>query len=314
MSAPDHQPDQPGADTRIGMAIMATAMLMLPVGDTLSKMLTTVLHPVEVAMWRFIAQGCVMLPAALVMRDRLRGAMFSPVLALSGALVTAVLVCLVSAFAVMPVATAIAIFFVEPLLLTLLAWPLLGERPGPRRLIAVAVGLGGALLILRPNLAAFGMAALLPLGAALGYALNMILVRRSGRTRSALTMQCGTTLYGVVLLIGAVLAARLAGWTAPPAGGIPTWVYPTVAGAGLLSAVTFLMIAEAFRRVEAGLLAPFQYLEILGATVMGWLVFGDLPDLMTWAGVAIILASGLYVFHRERAREVRLPRRRRALR
>ena len=144
---------------------MAAAMLLLPLGDTFSKLLTETLNPIEVAIVRVLAQAAFLLPAAVVLRNRLRGAMFSPVVALSGLLVMITLICLIGAFAVMPIATAIAVFFVEPLILTVLAGPLLGETVGPRRLAAVGAGLAGALIVIRPG-PEFEVAALLPINAA----------------------------------------------------------------------------------------------------------------------------------------------------
>ncbi len=291
----------PLSDTVIGMIAMVLAMGLLPVGDTLSKLLTGEMPPVEVTMWRFVAQGLFLAPVALVMRRVEAGGMFSPIVALSGGLFMVALTGLITAFAVMPIATAIAIFFVEPLVLTLLTGPLLGERVGPRRLAAVAVGLAGALLVIRPGFSVYGAVTLLPLMAATAYALNMILLRIACRTRSGLTVQCGATAYAALGMIALVWALDAGGAirVAPPATH-PIWVWGAILGAGGLAATTFVLIAEAFRRAEAGALAPFQYLEIVGATAMGWLVFGDFPDALTWAGIAVILASGLYVFHRER--------------
>ena len=121
--------------TNTGMAFMALAMLLLPVGDTFAKILTGVMGPVEVTRWRLLAQGLCLLPIVVLLRHRLRGAMFSPIIALSGLLVMITLTSLITAFSVMPIATAIAIFFAEPLILTLLAGPLLGlaeQRPAAR--------------------------------------------------------------------------------------------------------------------------------------------------------------------------------------
>ncbi len=288
----------------LGMACMVAAMGLLPMGDTLSKLLTGEIGPVEVTMWRLVAQALCLVPVALLQgrhgrRGRGGGGMFAPVVALSGGLIMVALVCLISAFAAMPIATAIAIFFVEPLVLTLLTGPLLGERVGPRRLGAVAVGLLGALLVIRPGFSAHGWATLLPLGAATAYALNMIVLRVACRTRSGLDVQCGATAYAALGMVAVVGAMHAAGVARVAPGTYPGWVWAAVAGAGVLAAVAFVLIAEAFRRAEAGALAPFQYLEIVGATAMGWLVFDDFPDLLTWAGIAVILASGLYVFHRE---------------
>lgn len=312
---------QPAATPRIpdnarGMMLMALAMLLLPIGDAFAKLLTAHLHPVEVTFARLMAQGLFLVPAALLLRRRLRGPMFSPVVALSGALIMVTLTSLIWAFSVMPIATAIAIFFVEPLILTALVGPLLGEAVGPRRLIAVGVGLLGALIVIRPG-GGLGPAAALPLLGAFAYAVNMIVLRRASQERSALTIQCGATFYACLGMGALLLAMRAAGAVDPALSRLPAWGWIVVLGAGAFAATSFVLIAEAFRRVEAGTLAPFQYLEIIGATAVGYMVFGDFPDLWSWVGVAVILGSGLYVFWRERLPENRtgiVPGRRRSRR
>ena len=287
--------------TFAGMICMAVAMFLLPVGDTLAKLLTETLNPVEVATMRVLAQGAFLLPAAALLRGRLRGAMFSPVVALSGLMLMITLISLIGAFSVMPIATAIAIFFVEPLILTVLAGPLLGETVGPRRLVAVGVGLAGALIVIRPG-AHFEVAALLPLIAALAHALNMIVLRRASRTRSGLTIQCGATIYAGIGMLTLSAGLQGMGLFQPGLGALTASGWTLIVGSGFFAAASYVLIAEAFRHAEAGLLAPFQYLEIIGATAAGYLVFGDFPDAMTWTGIAIILASGLYVVYREQAR------------
>lgn len=285
----------PDFGTGAGMLSMAAAMLLLPVGDTLAKLLTREIDPLAVVLWRLLAQAAVLLGAAALLRRRLRGPALSAPAALSGCLVAITLASLVAAFAVMPIATAIAIFFVEPLLLTLLAGPLLGERPGPRQLAAAGVGLAGALIVIRPGAADFGPAAALPLVAATSYALNMIVMRRAGRTHSALTLQCGATLAAAAATGLVAGALALSGRLEIVPAAMPGWAWGAIAGSGLCAALSFVLIAEAFRRVEASRLAPLQYLEILGATALGYLAFRDFPDATTWLGVAVILASGLYV-------------------
>lgn len=301
---------QRGFGANAGLLYMGVAMLLLPADDTFAKILIAEMDPVEVTMWRLLAQAAVIAGLAGALRHRLAGAMFSPIVALSGLLVMITLTALISSFSVMPIATAIAIFFVEPLILTLLAAPLLGEIVGVRRIAAVVVGLVGALVIIRPGFSTYRLATLLPLVAATAYALNMIVLRFASRTRSSLTIQCGASTYGAAGMIVIVLGLQALGLLRVQPSTYPAWAWRAVAGAGVVAAISFLLIAEAFRRAEAGLLAPFQYLEILGATVAGYLVFGDLPDVLTWVGVAIILASGLYVFRRERVREADVPRRR----
>lgn len=238
------------------------------------------------------------MPVAILLRHRLRGAMFSPIVALSGGLVMVTLLCLIWAFSVMPIATAIAIFFAEPLILTALVGPMLGEKVGMRRLIAVLVGLLGVLVIMRPG-GGLGLMSVLPLLAALCYALNMIVLRKASVSRSSLTVQCGATVYACLGLILLCLELGTTGHPDPLLGTLPDWGWAAILASGALAAATCVLIAEAFRRAEAGMLAPFQYLEIVGATIAGYLVFADMPDGPTWAGIAIILASGLYVFWRE---------------
>ncbi|MCO0637525.1 DMT family transporter [Lutimaribacter sp. EGI FJ00014] len=300
----------------VGMMCMTVAMLLLPIGDTLSKLLTAHLSAVEVATARLVAQGLCLLPIAIVMRNRLRGPMLSPVVALSGALVMVTLISLIWAFSVMPIATAIAIFFAEPLILTALVGPLLGEKVGARRMIAVVFGLLGVLIIIRPG-GELGPMAFLPLLAAFCYALNMIVLRKASGSRSSLTVQCGATFYAGLGLILISLGLGATGHLEPSYTSLPGWVWGAIIASGGLAAASFILIAEAFRQAEAGLLAPFQYLEIIGATVAGYVVFADIPDGPTWAGITIILTSGLYVFWREQAPNNRAgmrPRRRRTRR
>ena len=287
-------------DLARGMVCMIGAMLLLPLGDSLSKLLTGTMTPIEVTMWRLVAQSLFLLPLAVLLRKRLRGSIFSPLVVLSGILLITALISLITAFAAMPIATAIAIFFVEPLLLTLLAGPFLGETAGPRRLAAVGVGLLGAMVVIRPGFSEFGWVTLLPLVAATCYALNMIVLRRASQSHSGLSLQCGTVLYATGISVGLVLVLNLTGSTFHIDVDMPVWVWSAILGAGFLAATSYLLIAEAFRRVEASTLAPFQYLEILGATAMGYLVFEDFPDALTWLGVLIILGAGVYVLHRER--------------
>ena len=295
-----------------GMICMIVAMLLLPIGDTFAKLISETLNPVGVTLCRILAQALFLVPVAYMLRHRLRGAMFSPVVALSGLLLILSLTSLISAFAVMPITTALAIFFVEPLILTILAAFFLGETAGPRRLAAVGVGLIGALIVIRPGFDVYGWATLLPLISALAYALNMIVLKKATVTRSGLTVQCGTTIYaglGLIVLSAGLSATDMSGFL-PARGDAATWVLILCAGG--VAGASFVLIAEAYRSADATALAPFQYLEIVTATALGFLVFGDFPDPLTWVGVAIILGSGIYIFHREGQSDTAAPRRKRA--
>jgi drug/metabolite transporter (DMT)-like permease len=301
--APAIHGHSPRRARQAGLAAMILAMALLPVGDAIAKSLTSVLSSVDVAFGRMVMQALFFVPILLVMRRRMGEAVLSWPALVSAALLLTIALCLITAFSVMPIATAIAIFFVEPLLLTLLAGPLLGEVPGPRRYAAVAVGLVGALIVIRPNFAVFGPVVLLPLLAALGYALNMVVVRRATATRSALGFQIGVSFWAAGLAVAGFALLWLLGRPLPEVGALPGWALWLFVAGGALGALTFLAITFAFKAAEASLLAPLQYLEIVGAVIVGYLVFDELPDAATILGTAIILASGIYVFHRERVTE-----------
>ena len=294
-----------GMETRLGpaFALMVGACLLLPVGDTLSKLLTGVVHPLEVTLWRLVFQALALALGAAALRRRVRGRVFSPLLAVGGLTTAATLGFLISAFAVAIGITAISIFFVEPLILTVLSALLLGERVGWRRYVAVAVGLFGAVVVIRPNWSSFGASALLPLGAAAAFAANMVVIRLAAATRSGLAIQCGISAYAAMIMAAGMVLAVATGLVPWSGASSPGYVWPVYAAMGAIAGVTFLMIAEAFRRAPASILAPTQYFEIVGATILGYLVFGDFPDALTWLGTAIILGSGLFVFYRERRAE-----------
>lgn len=285
-----------------GMLIMVLALFLVPVGDSLSKLLTGILGPFEIALWRFLFQTLVLAGALLVMRPKIIGGHFGWLI-LGGITSAATLAGLIGAFVVMPIATAIAIFFVEPLILTVLSAIILKEKTGWRRYLAVLVGLVGAIVVIRPGWDVFGWRTLLPLAAALAFALNAISMRKASEHLPSVSVQFWFALVAmVVLALSRLFLGELDLFSF--ANGFDTdgpWLQLLIMGA--LSALTFFLFSEAFRRTPAGTLAPFQYIEIIGATALGYFVFGDFPDLWTWIGTAIILASGLYVFHRERRTE-----------
>lgn len=281
------------------MVIMAIAMALVPIGDALSKILTEVLGPFEIAFWRFLLQGIVLGAVIVILRRRIaRGPWL--LLVLGGLTSAATLAALIAAFVTMPIATAIAIFFVEPLILTVLSALFLGERTGWRRYVAVAFGLAGALIVIRPSWDVFGWTSILPLIAALAFASNAIIIRKVSRDMDSLSIQFWFALIAMALLgTGLVLFGEIALFSFSE-GLDMTGPWGLLMIMGCLSALTFFLIAEAFRRAPASTIAPFQYLEIVGAVVLGYIVFGDFPDFWTWVGTAIILSAGLYVFSRER--------------
>ncbi|MCD7059978.1 DMT family transporter [Pelagibacterium xiamenense] len=282
-----------------GMAFMIAAVLLVPISDAMSKSLTGVLSPFEIAFWRFGFQMLVLGLFVVVMRRRLARGPWH-LMVMGGLTMAMVLSSLIGAFVTMPIATAIAIFFVEPLILTVLSSLLLGEKTGWRRYAAVVVGLTGAVIVIRPSWDIFGWASLLPLVAATGFASNAIVIRKLSRSMDAISIQFWFSLIAMAIIGTGLLVFGHFELISLSGGFDPQGPWGQLFFMGMWSGFTFFLFAEAFRRAPASTLAPFQYLEIIGATIVGYVVFGDFPDLWTWVGTAIIFASGLYVFQRER--------------
>jgi drug/metabolite transporter (DMT)-like permease len=190
----------------------------------------------------------------------------------------------------LPLADVIAIGFVAPFFITIAAALFLGETVGPRRWIACVVGFSGALVVLRPGLEVEIATAVLPVAAALFYALYAVLTRLVSHEANAKVLLAYNGLIGTPVMLCIMPFV----WVWPSAG---EWA--GLAAIGLLSALGHLAIIRAYTIAPASLIAPFQYLEITGAALLGWLIFHQFPDTVAWIGIAIIVASGLFVFWRE---------------
>ncbi|MGV2974474.1 DMT family transporter [Roseibium alexandrii] len=284
--------------------LMSGAMLIVPVMDIIAKYLSSSIHPLEVTFGRFVFQFLVSLVFALILLRLPRPGGQQPfVNFLRGILLASASLCFFIAVKYMSVATAISIFFVEPMILTILAALILKEPVGPRRIGAIAVGLAGALIILRPNLAEIGLVSLLPVATAVLFSFYLLLNRLYPVRDDLLTIQLSAGLAGS-LYLGAILIVA----TTFDVGDV-VFVWPNAWHAGLLALIGLIsfcahgLVVAAFQRGSASLLAPLQYLEIVSATLFGFLVFADFPDLLTWVGIGLIVGSGLYITHRERVRK-----------
>ncbi|MEC9344959.1 MAG: DMT family transporter [Pseudomonadota bacterium] len=284
-----------------GMALMVLAMLWVPFIDALAKLLAETLAPGQISFVRFVVQTVLLAPLMLAVRRRFRLA--APGLqALRGLLVALTSLFFFAALAYMPIADAVAIAFVQPLMLTLISRFFLGEAVGWRRLSAVAVGFAGALLVIRPSFAETGWPALLPVAAALSYSIYLALMRRMMQAGDAVEMQFWAGTAAAIIMGLALVAGHGTGF----ADSVFEVRWPDqretlmLLALGAVGTTGQMLVVLAFRRAPAGVLAPFQYLEIISATALGLVLFGDFPDLTTWAGVGLVIGSGLYVYHRER--------------
>ena len=197
------------------------------------------------------------------------------------------------ALRLMPLADVVAIWSITPILVTALSVPLLSERVGPRRWAGVTAGFAGALIIIRPGLGVMQIAALLPVGAAVAIAFYHLSTRALSGTDTSLTTIVYTVSVGLVVTTGAIPFY----WVTPDA---PAWTLMVVLG--LLGVIGHFSLIKSFEVAPAATVIPYTYTNLIWATVVGFVLFGDLPDLGTVIGAGVIVGSGLYIFHRERRR------------
>src|SRR5579863_4849445 len=281
-----------------GIALLITSTIFLGTSDVTSKYLSTTLPSVEIAWIRFLIFLLIMVPT-MVPGSRLYSLRTGqPRLQLwRGAAVLGSSLLFISGLRFLPIAEASATSFVAPLLVTALSIPFLGEKVGLRRWIATAVGLIGVLIILRPGTSAFHLAAFFPLVSASAWACTLIMTRMmSGKEHAATTMA-----YSSIVGFAIVTALVPFVWVNP------TWhdiLFAVIVG--VASTAGQWIVVLAFRYADASVLAPFSYTQLLWVSVLGFFVFGEVPDVWTTTGAIVIVASGLYTAHRERVRHSQL--------
>ena len=286
-------PATPALQPRRAALLMLVSVALFALMDAGLKTLSAHYPPFQVAAMRGLSSLPLVLGWALASAGA--GALLRvrwPLHLVRGVLGIVMMASFVYALKRLPLSTAYSIFFVAPLLITALSVPILGEHVGPRRWTAIAVGLLGVLVVLRPTgegmLTLAGLAVLV---AAFGYAVSAILVRVLARTDSTQA----TTFWLLALM---ALGAGLLAW--------PGWVplrgehAAIIAGIGIAGALGQYTITEAFRSGEASLVAPLEYSALVWGVLLDLSLWGVLPDGLTWLGAAIIVGSGLYLIRRER--------------
>ncbi|MEX0922596.1 MAG: DMT family transporter [Rhodovibrionaceae bacterium] len=280
-----------------GILLMVVTIVFMVSMDTIAKYLTQE-YPVPQVVWGRYAFHMLLL--LIYLRGRAFTVLRTKVLKLQ-LLRSAIMIATTAVFFLglsqVPLASASAILFIGPLLVTALSMPLLGEHVGPRRWGGVCVGFLGALVILRPGTEVFELAALLPLTAAFGYAFYQIMTRMVARTAEP-----PMTSLVYTALLGAVFTSLLVPffWVPP---SLEAWLLMGLMG--VFGGIGHFTLIKAFESAPAAVITPFGYTSIVWATFYGFFIFGELPDMMTLFGAAIIIGSGLYVFHRERQAERR---------
>jgi drug/metabolite transporter (DMT)-like permease len=274
-----------------GIGYMVAGSALITLNDAIAKWLAAS-YPVGQIL---CIRGAFFFIPILYFVWRAGGVRMLRVYSISGQLIRAALFIVASVFFVssvglMPLPTVIALTFTAPLFVTALAPTLLGEQVGWRRWMAVIVGFAGVLIIVRPFGGSWGWVALLPIIGAL-----------CGALRDMLTRQITAKETSVSILFYGALAVVIVGLMTMPFGW--RWVSgPDLllfAVQGLVMGIAHYLMIESFRLSEAALVVPFKYTGFIWAVIYGILIWGDYPDVWTVLGALVILASGLYILHRE---------------
>jgi drug/metabolite transporter (DMT)-like permease len=276
----------------MGIALMISAMMLLPYLDVTAKYLGQQGIPVLQVVWARLFFGTLLtLPIALLQGGKSALVPTMPVIQAA----RAILLLLSTAFffvglSHLPVADTLSIFFVQPLILTALSPVMLGEKVGWRRWVAVIVGFIGVLIIIRPGFKEFNIGVLAALASGLCMAIYLILTRLISGSAPAMVTTYQTNMIGAVLL---TITAPLY-WEA-----VSVHQWSLMALLGLIAVAGHYCIVRAYDFAEASLLAPLAYTEMIMAVVGGWYFFGDFPDRWTFTGVAILIACAISISWRE---------------
>lgn len=277
------------ASSPVLRAILMTlgACASFSVMDTLVKLLSARFHPVQIACFIATVGLIPAVVSAISRRDpralhtrAWRLQLGRGVLMLIGGVAAFI------SYAALPLADAYAIGFMQPLIITALAWPLLGERIDTRRWAAVLVSFMGVLIVLRPGAGVFGLGAVAALVNALCNGSAVVLIRRAHARDAA---EAFAFWGNAVVACGTALALPWF-WVTPTAAELGVFLI-----AGLLGGSSFLVMARALQLAPAPAIAPFQYSQMTYGILVGLFVFGDVPDPLTLIGAGVIIASGLYV-------------------
>jgi drug/metabolite transporter (DMT)-like permease len=283
-----------------GMLMVLCAVALFALMDALSKYLTR-FYPVALVAWARYAFHLLLVLAVLGPRLGLALVRTTRPAAqlVRGLLLAIASVSFISAVKYLPLAESSAIAFLGPLLVTLMSVLFLKEKVEPARWIAVACGFVGVLVIIRPGSDVFTWTALFPLGNAFAFAAYQVLTRRLAGLESPYTSIFYSGLIGT-LVFSATLPYS---WVTPQSA----WHLALFVATGLLGGLSHLILIKAYDYGPASRLAPFSYTQLVWVAIIGFLVFGDFPDAASLAGIAILIASGLYTATHQHRPARRLP-------
>jgi drug/metabolite transporter (DMT)-like permease len=287
---------------RSGLLFALCGFALLSCGDAIIKSIAGAWPGTAVAALRYTVGAAGLGVLLFVKEGRQAFAMPNPKMQLlRGLAVSAATICFFSSLFLMPLAEATSIGFISPMITALLGALILKERTSSATWIASVIAFGGVLLIMRPNVAELGWAAFLPLGGALSMALMMIGNRAVAGAGSPMLMQFLGASVAVPFVVGAAVIGHFSGIDAL-AVGIPDWtIIARCCIVAVSASFAHWLIFMGTTRASAAEIAPMTYAQLLIAMVLGIMMFGDWPDLTSLVGSAIIIGSGIYLWHQKPA-------------
>lgn len=283
----------------LGISLMIGFCVLMPMSEAIAKFLGQTIPLALFLFVRFATQGLLLLPFVDRTKkpQKLIGRVFGLVLIRTLLQFTGIGAMFVS-LRFLPLADALAIAFVMPFLMLLFGRFFLGEQVGFHRLLACVIGFAGTLLVIQPNFAAVGAPALLPLVVALAFALFMLVTRKLAKEISPINLQAVSGILATGIL--ALLLLLPSGFLPDFELAVPSMNegFLLVSGA-IIATLAHLLMTWSLRFAPSATVAPIQYIEIPAATVVGWLVFQDLPNGLAGLGIAITMGAGLYALYRE---------------
>ncbi|SFS41009.1 EamA domain-containing membrane protein RarD [Sulfitobacter marinus] len=286
----------------IGIMLMLGFCIVAPIGDAVAKLLGTSVPLAQVVFVRFAVQVILLLPIVYLTKRKWRMSGMTLWLTFLRTLLHILgIAAMFTALIYLPLADAVAIAFVMPFFMLILGKYVLGEEVGSRRLMACIVGFIGTLLVVQPSFANVGWPALLPVFVAANFSVFMLVTRKIAKQTDPIGLQTVSGVMAVILMLPLL-------WLGPKLHiDALALITPNVAqwslllALGILGSMAHLLMTWSLRYAPSATVAPMQYLEIPFATLIGFVIFNDLPNPIATVGIVITMTAGLYIIMREGA-------------
>ena len=284
----------------LGILLILGFAVLGPVMDTFAKLASPNIPIGQIVFFRFLVQSVILIPIAIILKIVYIPKGREVFLHFSRAffILTATSF-FFAAIKYMPMADALAIFFINPFIITLLGKIFLNETLGWRRLIACIIGFLGTTLIIKPSFSLFGFVAFYPLITAITFSAYMVLTRYMTNSIHPITLQTYTGLSAVIIIIPLLLIFKNTDFKELSPVWPDMYNFALLIGVGSVASISHIFVVYGLKYAPASAVAPILYLEIVSAALLGYFIFDDIPDILSIFGLLIIISSGIYIFMRE---------------